>query len=182
MAGCGLEGWQRGQSLEDALGLHDDDSDYCSMDLYERDDLIRAAIRLCPGDSESAQASFFLGVMHGHARHPDETGARFVDMLSCARVYIPKTVRHLRRIMAGRRQRWMALSGGTRAIVSLTCAAVQWRKIHQLHRNMNGKEIIFDDDMETSSDRRGAIRRRAGAGTAYASGRNETAASAAMCE
>jgi len=100
---AGLEGWQRGQSLEDALGLHDDDSGHCSMDLYERDDLIRAAIRLCPGDSESAQASYFLEVMHGHARHPDETGARFVDMLRGARVYVPKTLRHLRRILAGRR-------------------------------------------------------------------------------
>ena len=100
---AGLEGWQRGQSLEDALGLHDDDSDYCTMDLYERDDLIRAAIRLCPGDSESAQALFFLEVMHGQARHPDETGARFVDMLRGARVYVPKTRRHLSRILAGRR-------------------------------------------------------------------------------
>jgi hypothetical protein len=101
---AGLEGWQRGQSLEDALGLHDDDSDYCCMDLYERDDLIRVAIRLCPGDSESAQASFFLEVMQGHIQHPDETGRRFVDLLRGARVYVPKTLRHLRRILAGRRQ------------------------------------------------------------------------------
>ena len=101
---AGLEGWQRGQSLEDALGLHDDDSDYCSMDLYERDDLLRAAIRLCPGDTESAQASYFLEVMHGHAQHPDETGRRFVDLLRGARVYVPRTLRHLRRILAGRRQ------------------------------------------------------------------------------
>ena len=46
----GLQAWQQGRDLEAALGLHDDDSDYCSMDLYERDDLLRAAIRLCPGD------------------------------------------------------------------------------------------------------------------------------------
>ena len=141
---AGLEGWQRGQSLEDALGLHDDDSDYCSMDLYERDDLIRAAIRLCPGDSESAQASFFLEVMHGQARHPDETGARFVDMLRGARVYVPKTRRHLSRILAGRRCDGWRHQEGHRAIVSRTCAAVQWRKIHQPHRNLrHGKERIF---------------------------------------
>ena len=103
----GLAGWQRGQCLEDALHLAGDDpedSDYCSMDLYERDDLIRVAIRLCPGDSESAQASFFLEVMQGHIQHPDETGGRFVDMLRVSRVYVPRTLRHLRRILAGRRQ------------------------------------------------------------------------------
>jgi hypothetical protein len=100
----GLAGWQRGQCLEDALRLTDDDSDDSGMDLYERDDLLRAAIRLCPGDSETAQASYFLEVIEGHLLHPDPTGARFVDMLHSARVYIPKTLRHLRRILAGRRQ------------------------------------------------------------------------------
>jgi hypothetical protein len=99
----GLQAWQQGRDLEAALGLHDDDSDYCSMALYERDDLIRVAIRLCPGDSESAQASFFLEVMQGHLQHPDETGRRFVYLLRGARVYVPKTLRHLRRILAGRR-------------------------------------------------------------------------------
>ena len=99
----GLQAWQQGRDLEAALGLHDDDSDYCSMDLYERDDLIRVAVRLCPGGSESAQACYFLEVMQGHIQHPDETGARFVELLRGARVYVPKTLRHLRRILAGRR-------------------------------------------------------------------------------
>ena len=100
---AGLEGWQRGQSLEDALGLHDDDSGHCSMDLYERDDLIRAAIRLCPGDSESAQASYFLEVMHGQPGTLMRLVRASWTCCACARVYVPKTLRHLRRILAGRR-------------------------------------------------------------------------------
>lgn len=98
-----FEQWQQGHDIETALGLLDDGSEYSRMSHDERDDLIRVAIRLCPGESESAQASFFIEVVDGHLPHPDETGARFVGVLRGARAYIPKSLKQLRRILAGRR-------------------------------------------------------------------------------
>ena len=102
--------------------------------------------------TESAQASFFLDVMHGHAQHPDETGARFVDLLRVRSRLRTENTSPSTPYPSRQALRWMALSGGHRAIVSRTCAAVQWRKIHQPHRNMTMERKsrisgYFDDDM-----------------------------------
>ena len=95
---AGYQGWQQGQDLEGALQLNTP-----TMDLDERDDLLRVAVRLCPGETETAQMFYQLEVMHGDRTHPHKTGQQFTRMLQGSRVYIPQTVRHLRRVMAGRR-------------------------------------------------------------------------------
>ena len=98
---AGLEGWQRGQSLEDALGLHDG---YEYLGIDERDELLRAAIQLCPGISASAKASYFLEILSGRLKHPDPSGRNFTDILLKSRTYIPRSIRHLRsRILQGKR-------------------------------------------------------------------------------
>ena len=96
----GLQDWQQGRDLETALQLLDDTP---SIYLDDRDDMLRAAIRLCPGESESAQCSYFIGLINGESKHPDPAGRQFVELLARSRVYIPRTGRHLRRILAGRR-------------------------------------------------------------------------------
>lgn len=45
--------WRRGGDLDSALGLDDD-----ALDLDERDKLIRACVKLCPGDAERDQLYF----------------------------------------------------------------------------------------------------------------------------
>ena len=95
----GLQAWQQGQELEAALGLCNPPT----IDKDERDGYIRASIRLCPGESESAQSIFFIGVINGEHDHPDPTGRQFVELLRQARCYIPTTTRHYRRILAGKR-------------------------------------------------------------------------------
>ena len=96
----GLQDWQQGQNLEHALKL----GAAPDIDYFERDEYIRASIRLCPGESEGAQCSYFIDVITGASKHPDPTGRQFVELLARSRVYIPRTTRHLRRILNGRRQ------------------------------------------------------------------------------
>ena len=98
----GLQAWQQGRDLEAALGLHYADVQELGYD--ERDELLQAAIRLCPGTSPNAQASYFLEVINGRLRHPDEAGRHFTDILLRSRCFIPRSIRHLRsRILQGKR-------------------------------------------------------------------------------
>lgn len=97
---AGLRAWQQGQDLEAALQLHEVAS---TMSYAERDDLIRVAVRTAPGASETAQMFYFLDVLTGTCEHPDPTGKQFLDILRRSRVRIPRTIRHLRRILQGRR-------------------------------------------------------------------------------
>ena len=115
----GLQGWQQGQDLERALGL----CSHPAIDHDERDGYIRASIRLCPGESDSAQMYFFIGVINGEAAHPDPTGRQFIELLARSRVYIPRTTRHLRRILQGRRQDGWKCKRDITAVVSLDVAA-----------------------------------------------------------
>ena len=96
---AGLQAWQRGADLEIALQLDGD-----TLDFKERDGLIRAAIRLCPGADECDQLSYFIGLVSDRRRHPDSTGE--TAACSCcarARCYIPTSAKHLTRILAGHR-------------------------------------------------------------------------------
>ena len=104
----GLEAWQRGRELEQALELLPDQSEFLSDD--ERDAYIRTCIQSCPGGSIGAKCAFFTDVVNGVRRHPDKTGRQLVKILQRSRVYIPAT-RQLRRILQGRRQDgWCELS------------------------------------------------------------------------
>ena len=98
----GLQAWQDGTDLEAALHLSESGASCMSLD--ERDSMLVACINSAPGESDAAKMTFFIGVIHDRATHPDETAQRFIAVMKSAQVYIPGTVRHLRRIMQGRRQ------------------------------------------------------------------------------
>jgi hypothetical protein len=98
---AGLLGWQQGQSLEGALGL--DNSDARGMDLSERDAMIVHCINAAPGESHAARIAFFVECMSGQIEHHDDTAQRFIRILHNSRVYVPGAIRHLRRILQGRR-------------------------------------------------------------------------------
>jgi hypothetical protein len=92
----GLERWQQGQSLEQALEL-----DIPTMDLRERDSLILAAIQGCPGESTAARISAFLGALDGDDDHIDRQALQFIGLLKKSRVRLPHSIRHTRRLLAG---------------------------------------------------------------------------------
>jgi hypothetical protein len=95
----GLEAWQQGRDLEQALGLLPD-----SIPLGQRDSYIRTCVQSCPGDSTGAKCAFFIDVLSGIRMHPDKSARQLLAVLQHSRVYIPKTVQHLRRILDYRRQ------------------------------------------------------------------------------
>jgi hypothetical protein len=95
----GLERWQQGQDLEQALKLLPD-----SIPLGQRDLYIRSCVQSCPGESTGAKCAFFFDVLKGARVHPDKSARQLIAVLQHSRVYIPKTVQHLRRILDYRRQ------------------------------------------------------------------------------
>ena len=98
----GLQAWQDGTDLEAALHLVDSGASYMGLD--ERDQMLVFCINSAPGESDAAKMTFFIEAIQDKATHPDETAQRFIAVMKSAQVYIPGTVRHLRRIMQGRRQ------------------------------------------------------------------------------
>ena len=93
----GLRQWQQGSNLEIALQI-----DAPALSLDARDDMLRAIIKLLPCDPD-VQISFFLGLIGDGRRHPDATGQRLLEILIASRCYVPRTARHLRRILQHRR-------------------------------------------------------------------------------
>ena len=93
--------------------------------LYERDDLLRAAIRLYPGDSEERTGELFpRSDCMDDAQHPDETGAR-PSWTCCACLAVlraenasPSTLPHPGRPV--RQDGWRYQEGHRFAIVSRT--------------------------------------------------------------
>jgi hypothetical protein len=97
----GFERWQAGHDIETALNLGDLDAP--RMDFAERDDMIRYCINFAPGESAAARMAFFIECTSGCVEHPDASAQGFIRMLRSSRVYVPSTIRHLRRIMRHRR-------------------------------------------------------------------------------
>jgi hypothetical protein len=95
----GLEAWQQGQNLEQALKLLPN-----SIPLGQRDLYIRSCVQSCPGESTGAKCAFFIDVLSGIRMHPDKSARQLIAVLQHSRVYIPKTTQHLRRILDYRRQ------------------------------------------------------------------------------
>lgn len=93
----GLEAWQRGAGLETALGLH-------SSVLDRRDESLRLVIRLTPGSSSTAKCAFLIECLAGDRIHPSSVAAQLLDKLQSSGAQLPKSVRHLRRILRGSRQ------------------------------------------------------------------------------
>ena len=93
---CGFEAWQSGGNLIEALGLASDLLD-------RRDELIRMVIPMCPGESGAARFSYFRSCVTGDIQHESQTARQLIRKIQALPVVVP-TVRHLRRIMRGRRQ------------------------------------------------------------------------------
>lgn len=92
----GLEGWQQGQDLESALGLH-------SAPLDRRDEVLRLVLQLTPGDSDTARCAFLIECLDGR-EHPSPMAAQLLRKLQTSGVQLPRSVKHLRRILLGSRQ------------------------------------------------------------------------------
>lgn len=92
----GLEAWREGADLETALELY-------RPALDQRDEWIKLAISLCPGESTTAKCSYFLDCLDGK-QHPESTGQRLIEKLTVEPVNAHLSIKHLRRILAGRRQ------------------------------------------------------------------------------
>ena len=73
------------------------------MALDERDELLRVIVGLAPGESDRACCLFVLDCFAGETIHPHPVARRCLRDLRAAGVYLPGTIRHLRRILEGRR-------------------------------------------------------------------------------
>ena len=95
----GIEAFEhRGEDLEAALDIAGDES----MTLDERDELLRIALDLSPGDSFAARCCYVLDCLDGTTQHCDELAAELILRLRRSRVRLPNS-RHLRRINNGHR-------------------------------------------------------------------------------
>ena len=93
----GLEAWQAGVPLEAAMGLDTEPLD-------RRDSVLRLVLELAPGESDTARCAFVADCVAGIREHPSPMAARLLDKLLVAGVQIPKSVRHLSRILNCDRQ------------------------------------------------------------------------------
>jgi len=111
----GFTAWQAGADLHTALCLDGPDPD-------RRDDLLRTVIALSPGESLTARCAFTVACLIGHEQHPRadmQSIIRSLRLINC-----PLSIRHMRRIMEGRRQDgWRIQEADTEA--SLCPVAVQ---------------------------------------------------------
>ena len=93
----GLEAWQQGHDLESALGLHGEPLD-------RRDELLRAVIKLSPGDSTMAKCAYVAECLAGDREHNSPLAAELVRKLQASVIGIPQSIRQLARILNGNRQ------------------------------------------------------------------------------
>ena len=93
---AGFEQWQAGVPLEAAMGLDTEPLD-------RRDDLLRVVLKMAPGESDAARCAFVVDCMDGILEHPSPMAQRLMDKLLVAGVQIPRSVRHLGRILNGGR-------------------------------------------------------------------------------
>lgn len=112
---CGLEAWQRGEDLAGALGLvadldeYNDGTEWVSLDT--RDEWLQIIIPLCPGASTAAQCSFFLSCLAGDVDPRNEVASGLIGRLRRSNVKVPHSIKHLRRILDGRRQDGWRIQG-----------------------------------------------------------------------
>ena len=91
----GLEVQRAGGSLVEALGLE-------GPDMGRRDDIIRTAILLSPGVSTAARCAFFVDCLDNNRQHPRKDMQHMIGVLRF--LDVPRTTRHLTRIVDNRRQ------------------------------------------------------------------------------
>ena len=94
----GMQEYQRGAELEQALKLASDDT----MTLDERDELLRTVLDLSPGESMAARCCYVLDCMDG-SQHSNKLASRLILRLRRSRIRLPRDARQLRRIMSGYR-------------------------------------------------------------------------------
>jgi hypothetical protein len=73
-------------------------------DLDTRDEWIKTAIQLCPGETLTAKCAYFLECLDGEQRHPSPIAARLLNKLASANLQIPHSIRQLKRVFRGSRQ------------------------------------------------------------------------------
>ena len=98
----GFEVQRAGGDLLEALGL-------IGLDLDERDDMTRTVINLSPGDSVAGLCSYFIDCLDGQKTHTRPDMQRHIERLQY--MGVPRSVRHLRRIVNGRRQDGWLIQG-----------------------------------------------------------------------
>lgn len=94
---AGFERWQQGAELAAALGLD-------SAPLDRRDDLLRVVLRLSPGDSIAAKCAYASECLNGGRDHASTMAAELVCKLLANGEPVPRSIKHLRRILLGSRQ------------------------------------------------------------------------------
>jgi hypothetical protein len=103
----GFKEWERGADLAEALDLNQPLID-------RRDEMLRIVVALAPGEHRSTQAAFTLSCLHQGQRHPDPVAARFIGRIKEMPVRLPKSVRHMVRIVDADRN-------GQRTKISVLC-------------------------------------------------------------
>ncbi len=100
----GLTAWGEGTELESALELY-------RPTLDQRDEWIKLAVSLCPGETDTAKCSYFLDCIAGNRQHPEEAGQRLIEKLITQPVNVQLSIKQLMRILSGRRQDGWWLQG-----------------------------------------------------------------------
>jgi len=85
-----------GAELEQALGL-------TSEPLDRRDDLLRAIIELAPGGSGASKAAYAVECLAGDRDHVSPLAAELLNKLQASGAQMPRSIRHLSRILNGSR-------------------------------------------------------------------------------
>jgi hypothetical protein len=94
-----------GAELEQALGL-------ASEPMDRRDDVLRVVLRLTPGASNTAKSAYVAECLAGDRDHVSPLAADLLNKLLESGVLIPRSIKHLRRILLGSRQDTGTGSGG----------------------------------------------------------------------
>ena len=91
----GFTAWQAGADLHTALCLDGPAPD-------RRDDLIKTAVLLSPGESITAKAAYFISCLDGYQHHHRDDMQAIIRSLRL--VGCPRSIKQLKRITEGRRQ------------------------------------------------------------------------------
>jgi hypothetical protein len=92
---AGLERFQLGAELEAALGL-------ASEPLDRRDESLRLVLQLTPGGSDTARCAFVIECL-ACRKHPSDTARQLLKKLQASGMQMPRSIRHLSRILNGSR-------------------------------------------------------------------------------
>ena len=93
----GFERWQQGAVLEAALGLD------TTAPLDRRDESLRMALQLAPGGSDTAKCAYIVECLNGDREHASTMAAEVLHKLRASGGQVPRSIRHLTRILNGSR-------------------------------------------------------------------------------